>query len=163
MCAQQEPAEPHALPPTAFSHPVHAVVPVTGADERQAVLAGELEALVEAAGANARKERRSLVREHRLEERIVLAGAEGRPVQERHDLVQDGGVAGGGDIGRGGEGEPDAVVRDPRRTPWPNAAAPMLDVALANCRPAARRRWRRVSSGQAKASAMPSWSWSRKP
>jgi hypothetical protein len=47
----QQPAEPHAFTLATFADAVHAVVPVAGADERQAVLAGELETLVEGAGA----------------------------------------------------------------------------------------------------------------
>ncbi len=35
----QEPAQPHALAAAVFTDAVHAVVPVAGADERQAVLA----------------------------------------------------------------------------------------------------------------------------
>src|SRR3546814_4805068 len=37
----QKPTEPHAFALPAFTDPVHAVVPVAGADERQAVFAGE--------------------------------------------------------------------------------------------------------------------------
>src|SRR5690606_1069022 len=70
--AQQEPAEPHALALAAFADPVHAVIPVAGADERQAVLAGERQALVEATGAML-EERRLLVRDVGHEEGIVLA------------------------------------------------------------------------------------------
>ena len=49
--ARAEPAEPDAFALAAFADPVHAVVPVAAADQRQAVPAGQLQALVEAAGA----------------------------------------------------------------------------------------------------------------
>jgi hypothetical protein len=87
--AQEQPAEPDALALAALADPVHAVVPVAGADQRQAVGAGQLEALVEAAGAML-EQRGGVLGLHRLEEGVVLAGREGRAVEERHDLVQHG-------------------------------------------------------------------------
>ena len=46
----QEPAEPHALAAAVLADAVHAVVPVAGADQRQAMLA-HLERALEAAAA----------------------------------------------------------------------------------------------------------------
>ena len=46
----QEPGEPDALARAALAHAVHAVVPVAGADQRQAV-AAQGQALVQRAGA----------------------------------------------------------------------------------------------------------------
>ena len=56
------------------------------ADQRQAVRA-DREAAVE--GPRAVLEQRGvLLGDHRLEERVVLAGAEGRPFEEGHHLVE---------------------------------------------------------------------------
>ena len=97
----QEPAEPDALAPAALADPVHAVVPVAGADQRQAVRAGQSRLLVEAARA-VLEERRRLVGRPRLEERVVLAGRERRALEERNDLVEDRRVAGRLDVVRSG-------------------------------------------------------------
>ncbi len=47
----QQPAEPDAFAPPTFADPAHPVIPVACADERQAVFASQIEALIEAAGA----------------------------------------------------------------------------------------------------------------
>jgi hypothetical protein len=49
--AQEQPPQPDALALATLADPVHAVVPVACADQRQAVGAGQLEALVKASGA----------------------------------------------------------------------------------------------------------------
>ncbi len=87
IVAQEQPAEPDALALAALADPVHAVVPVAGADQRQAMGAGQGEALVEAARAML-EQRRRLVGLVGLEEGVVLAGRERRAVEERHALVQ---------------------------------------------------------------------------
>src|SRR5688500_9897920 len=107
--ADQKPAEPDALARAALTDPVHTVVPIARTDERQAMLTGEVEALVEPAGAML-EQRRPLVRDHRLEKGIVLSVTKRRSLEKRHDLVQNGRIAGCRDIGRGSEGEPDPVV-----------------------------------------------------
>lgn len=45
--AHQQPAEPDAFALPLGANPVHAVVPVAGADQRQTVFAGKLQALVD--------------------------------------------------------------------------------------------------------------------
>ena len=97
-------------PCAAFADPVHAVVPIAAADQRQAVLAGQRQALVEAAGAMLEQRGRSLAI-MRLEKAVMLSGSQARAFEKRHDLIEYCGVAGAGDIVRGREGEPDAVVR----------------------------------------------------
>src|SRR5439155_11092819 len=68
----QEPAEPDALAFALLADPVHTVVPVARADQRQAVFA-DAEAPIEPAPA-VLEEGRGLVRGHRLEVRIVFPG-----------------------------------------------------------------------------------------
>src|SRR3989337_1157375 len=82
----QEPAEPDALAPAPLADPVHAVVPVARADQRQAVLAAG-ETLIEPARA-VLEERRALFREHGLEVGVVLARPERPALEERNGLVQ---------------------------------------------------------------------------
>ena len=65
------------------------------------------------------------------EEGVVLARAQARAFEKRHDLIENRGVARAGDIGRGRKGEPDPIVRDAR----PHALSgmrqpPMLNVAF---------------------------------
>ena len=104
----QEPAQPHALAASSLAHPVHAVVPVARAHQRQAVRAhGKAE--IEAARAML-EQRCLLVGLVGLEIEIVLAGTQRRPVEERHPLVEDRRIAGDLDIGGCDRGEPGAVV-----------------------------------------------------
>ena len=126
--------------------------------------AGEFEALVEAARA-VLEQRGRFVRGHRLEEGVVLAGLQGRALEKRHDLVEHRGVAGGRDIGGGGEGEPDAIVGDPRAHALAGMRQPpMLDIAFDELPAGGAQQMARASRpGRAKVSAMPSCNWSRKP
>jgi hypothetical protein len=48
---KKKPGQPDAFAPAGLAHPIHAVVPVARPDQRQAVLAGKRDALVETAGA----------------------------------------------------------------------------------------------------------------
>ena len=100
----QEPAQPDALALARLADAIHAVVPVAGAHQRQAVRAGG-EREVEAAGA-VLEQRRRLVGLGRLEIEVVVGGLQGRAVDERHPLVEDGQIARGLDIVRGDRGEP---------------------------------------------------------
>ena len=68
----QQPAEPDALALAAFADPVHAVVPVAAADQRQPVGA-DRQAGVQGPGAML-VEAGGLVRDGRLEEALALAG-----------------------------------------------------------------------------------------
>ena len=87
--AVQKPAEPDALALATFADAVHAVVPVAGTDQRQAVDA-EREALVKPARA-VLEQRGDLVGNGGLEEAVVLAHREPRAFQEGNHLIQDGG------------------------------------------------------------------------
>ena len=88
----------------------------------------------------------------------MLPGPQARAFEKRHDLIQYGGVARAGDIGRGREGEPDPIVGDSRAHALPRVRQPpMLHVAFDEL-PAggAQKMPRAFPSGAAKASAMPS-------
>src|SRR5712692_10723893 len=76
----QEPAEPDAFPFTPLADPVHAVVPVACADQRQAVFA-DGETLVEPTRAML-EQGSTLVRDHGLEVGIVFAGLQHLAVEE---------------------------------------------------------------------------------
>jgi hypothetical protein len=106
----KEPAKPYALALSALADPVHTVVPVAGAHQRQAVRAS-FEALVE--GQRAMLEQtRFLAGVRRLEESIALAFFQHGPLQERDRLVKHGDVAGDLDIVGHDIGEPAAVIGD---------------------------------------------------
>ena len=125
----QEPREPDALALTLVADAVHAIVPVAGADQRQAMRAGG-KTEVEAARAVLEKRCRfvGLVGQ---EVEIVLAGANSGAVDERHLLVEDRGVTGGLYIVRCDRGEPRPVIGDARaHTLAGRRKPPMLDVAL---------------------------------
>ena len=82
----QEPGEPDALAAPRLADAVHAVVPVAGADQRQAVFA-DGEALIQRARA-VFEERRAFVRDRWLEVRIVIAGPQRLAFDERHAFVE---------------------------------------------------------------------------
>ena len=73
----QEPTEPDTLALAAFADPIHAVVPVAGTDQRQAMDA-DREALVEPARAML-EQGGHLVGNGGLEEAVMLAGRKPRP------------------------------------------------------------------------------------
>ena len=81
----QKPAEPDALALAMFADPVHAVVPVAGADQRRAV-GPKCEASVKSASAML-KQRGGLVGNGGLEEALVLTHRERRTFQERNHLI----------------------------------------------------------------------------
>ena len=124
----QEPAEPDALALALGADPVHAVVPVARAEERERVDA-DREARIERARA-VLEEGRLVVGDHRLEERLVLALPQRRAVEERDPFVEDPQIGGDAEVLRRGVGQPDAIVADP----GPHALArvrepPVLHVA----------------------------------
>src|SRR2546425_839373 len=88
--------------------PVHAVVPVACADQRQAVFA-DGETLVEPTRAML-EQGSTLVRDHGLEIGIVFAGLQHLAFEEWNGLVQHRDVAGRLDIVCGGVGEPYPIV-----------------------------------------------------
>ncbi len=68
---------------------------------------------------------------HWLEERVMLVRAEHRPVEERDVLIQHRRIARAGNVGRRGEGQPDAIVGDARAHALPGVRQPpMLDIAF---------------------------------
>ena len=88
------------------------------------------EAEVEAARAML-EQRRRFVGLVGLEIEVVLARANGRSIEERHALVEDGSIARGLDVVRRDRGEPGAVVGDVRADPLAGRREPpMLDVAF---------------------------------
>ena len=157
----QQPAQPDALAPALLAHPVHAVVPVAAADQRQAVGA-DRQARVKRAGAMV-VQAGGLVRDRWLEEAVALARAQ-RMASRNGTSRRARRIAGDVDIVRDGVGQPDAVVRDPGADALAGMRQPpVLDVAFENWRPAARNRCARVISGRNAANAMQSCNWSRKP
>jgi hypothetical protein len=70
----EEPSEPHALASPPVADAVHPVVPITGADQRQAMLA-DVQAPVERTSAML-EERAVLVRRPGLEIRLELIGSQ---------------------------------------------------------------------------------------
>ena len=108
----QEPAQPHALAAAVFADAVHAVVPVAGADERQAVLAHVQRAFEPEAAVL--EQRRGVVADCRLEKCIVTLARQRRSFDERHLHVEDGAIAGERDVVRGDERQPHAIVGDVR-------------------------------------------------
>ncbi len=113
MVRASKPSQPDALALAASAYQIHPVVPVTSTNQRQAVLACQADAAVDAAR-TVLEQRRAGLSHHGLEEQVVVAGSQCRPVEEGDALVQHRGVIRSHHIGRRGEGQPDAVVRNPR-------------------------------------------------
>ena len=109
--AGKEPAEPDTGTLAANADAVHAVVPVTAEDQRQAVLPGAMNGKIE----RQRRvfvERRGFVAGFRLEESVVLAGHQRRPLQEGNALIQNGDITGRRNILVDRISKPYHVVRD---------------------------------------------------
>src|SRR5687768_12548548 len=88
----KKPAEPHALAFSSSSDTVHPIVPVSRADQRQAVVA-HCQTAVERA--RAMLEQSGALRGHTgLEVRLVLLSRENRPIEEGNDLVEKTNIAG---------------------------------------------------------------------
>ncbi len=83
----QEPAQPHALALPFVADPVHAIVPVSAAEQREPV-ASDLETAVERSSA-VLEERRGVARDSGLEVQLVLAVAQSGPFDEAHALVEN--------------------------------------------------------------------------
>ncbi|MNS56575.1 hypothetical protein D3C86_1307860 [compost metagenome] len=111
--AGEKPSQPDALPLAASAHQVHPVVPVTTADQRQAVFTRQADATVDAAR-TVLEQRCADLSHHGLEEQVVVPGSERRPVEKGDALVKHPGVIRSHHIGRRGERQPDAIVRNPR-------------------------------------------------
>src|SRR5688572_7737716 len=104
----QEPPEPHAFPPARLADPVHAVVPVPAADQREPVRAA-LEARVEGDRAMF-VDTGHPVRDCGREEPVPFVFRQPRPFQERNELVEDRRIAARFEVMSGAEGEPYPVV-----------------------------------------------------
>ena len=125
----QEPREPDALALAFFADAVHAVVPVAGPDQGQAVPA-ERQAPIERQRAML-EQRRGLFGYLGLEEAVGLASLQRRALEERNDFVEHARIARRLDILRDGEGEPGPVVRNARAHALPRMRQPpVLNVAL---------------------------------
>ncbi len=125
----QEEAQPAALAAPLAPDPVHAVVPVAAAEQRQPVGAGG-DRLVDGAQ-TVLEERARFGGDRGLQVGLVGALVEQRRGEERHALVEHRRVAGHSQVARDGERQPEQVVRAAgaralarRRVP------PVLDVPL---------------------------------
>ena len=131
-CAQrcvQQPAEPDALALPQLADPVHAVVPITCAHQRQSAIAN-FEAGIESARAML-EQGADLVGHRWQEEAVMLCGPQKLAFQERHHSVEHGGIAVGIDIMRDGVGEPCPIIGDARaHTLAGMRQPPMLHVAF---------------------------------
>ena len=126
----EKPAEPDAFAPAVFADAVHAVVPVAGADQRQAV-APTCQAGIEAAGA-VLEQRADLVGDRRAG-RSCRARRPADAAPSRNGTISSSTAASpvALDIVRDGVGEPDPVVGDPRAHALTRMRQPpMLHVAL---------------------------------
>ena len=105
----EEEPQPHAFAATAFADPVHAIVPVASADQRQAALAQQFGAALQGQHAV-------------LVERLLQAGMRGQVVirllvridqaalDEAHAFVQHRNITGDLQVTAGGERQPQVVV-----------------------------------------------------
>ena len=140
----QEPAEPDALALAAVADPVHAVVPVAGADQRQAVRA-DGEAAVERARAVLEERARC------SSETVGWKKASCSPARSvgpsRNGTVSSSTATSPVDVDvvRGGVGEPDAVVGDARA----HALARMAAATSAGRRPRRTAAPRRAADARA--------------
>ena len=159
----EEPAEPHAFALAALADPVHAVVPVAGAHQRQAVHAGGQSSC----RAPARNDRTGWPcrRSSAGRKRRVSPSLQHGPLQERHHLIEHRDVA-----GRPRHSGPRhrRASRDHRRPACGcrgriPAATNAEHRLRENCRAAARSRCSRARSGRDTHSAITSCNWSRKP
>ena len=126
----QQPAQPDRCALSAFAHPVHPVVPIAGADQRQTVRPGQGNALVNSPGTMF-KQAGGLVRQHGLKEIIMCAGLQLRAFDERDLLVKNGRVTGDPDVVGYAIAQPNPVVRDSGAHPLARMRQPpMLHVAL---------------------------------
>ena len=125
----QEKSQPHAFALAVFAHQVHAVVPVTGADERQAVLA-EFEAVHDGSDTVFVKARRLF----RAPGQIVVGvfiRAYRAALDEVDGLIQHAGVPCVQNIAARRERQPEVIVRTVRaHTPARWRMPPMLNISF---------------------------------
>ena len=127
--AAEEPGQPDRLAAAFVADPVHAVVPVAGAHQRQAVYAGR-QALVDGAGAVLVHARALLAGARGV---VGILGAVGDPGtdEEGHPLVEHRAVRADLHVVGRGIGQPEQVVREMRAHPGAaRHVPPVLDVAL---------------------------------
>src|SRR3989442_2636964 len=124
----EEPGEPDTLPLSLGPHEVHPVVPVPCSHQRE-TMAPDGQAAVESSGAMF-EHRGLLLGAARLQIRVELLAAGGRPFEEGHDLVEEAPIAGGLDILLDDVGKPEAIVGDPGpHSPTGRPGSALLDVA----------------------------------
>ena len=124
---EEKPAQPDAFAPALVTDAVHAVVPIAGSDQGEAV-AAHVEAPVQGPPA-VFVQRRSLFRLRGLEVGLLLALLQGRPFEPRHLFVEHRLILGRQEIMGHRVRQPEAVVGDA----GPNPAArrgmpPMLNI-----------------------------------
>src|SRR5579872_210046 len=125
----QEPTEPDTLAPTGLADAVHAVIPVSGTEQRQAMLPN-LQAVIQSTGAML-EQRSALRRALRLKKRIVLSGLERGAGEKRNGLIEHGHIARRLDVVVRAIGEPDRVIGNASpHTLAEGHEPPMLQVAF---------------------------------
>src|ERR1700722_17369750 len=107
----QEPAESDALAFALLADAVHPVVPVAGAEQRQAVLS-DLQSMIDSSGTMLEK-RLGLCRDLSHEECVMLLGVQRTAFEKRDLLVEYCRIAGCFDVLDGAVGEPDHIIADP--------------------------------------------------
>ncbi len=124
----EEPCHPHALALAVLADPIHAIVPVTGAEQRQAVRAHR-QAGVDRPCAML-EQRARLLRRLRCEEIVGLVGTQRLPGEKRHLGVQHRRITRQTDVVRDDAGQPQPVVDDARADPGAGRRQPpVLHVA----------------------------------
>ncbi len=125
----QEESQPNAFTFTVITHQIHAIVPVTGAHQRQAVFAqpesslNRSHTMLVQAGRLARPARKIIVR--------VVLGIERAAFEEMNRLIQHPGVAGRQYIAARRQWQPKVIIRTMRaHAPARGGMPPMLDISL---------------------------------
>jgi hypothetical protein len=131
---REEPAQPHALSAAKMTDAVHAVVPVSGADQRQPVRSagdGSVD------GARAVLVQRAALRAgHRQSVRVELALREWGRLQERDALLEHLRVSAATEVVRGDERKPQEIVgATAANTLARGLVPPVLDVAFQELTP----------------------------
>ena len=161
--AAQEPAQPDRLAAAFDADAVHAVVPVAAAHQRQAVRA-HAQAAVDGARARARRPWRCSVADASARSRRPRRRREWRRRRGRARARRAARVAGGVEVVRQRERQPQQVVGEMRaHAGAAGRVPPVLHVALGELARRASTICSRSSAGAAQASAIASCNWSRKP
>ena len=125
----KEKAEPDALAPAVFAHQVQAVVPVAGADERQAVVA-EFEAVQDGPDAMLVKARRFIRTSGQVVIRVFIRVYRAA-LEEENRFIQHAGVPAGEDVTAGGQRQPEVIVgAKGTHTPTRGRMPPMLNISF---------------------------------